>query len=238
MKIENLHEAHPGQFTGKELSSARYFKHRGGGQGALPEEEDEFEAPVETPEAGAEVEPSEVSPDEESPDLGVTGLDDLGGGGGGGGPMGGGPPEPEPGMDPGMGQGMEQPPAPVEQPEMYGNWSEVESFDRRDKTFEHPEGFRLRIRQLNASPTRYLAQLYKGKKVLDSGKVDTADNDPVEYIVDIAERALNLESEVIEPEMPEMPMAPEITPEPGEEDLELGPEEPELEIEPEIAPEM
>ena len=45
-------------------------------------------------------------------------------------------------------------------------------------------------------PDRYLAQLYKGKKMIHSGKKDVPDGeDPIQYIIDVAERSLNIEQQ-------------------------------------------
>ena len=104
-----------------------------------------------------------------------------------------------------------------EPPSAYGYWKETDSVDRRDRTFTHDlTGFNLRVRSLNIHPNRYLAQIYKGRRMIHAGKVDMPDGieDPTQYIINIADKALNLKrQEDPSDEAPPTEMPPEMPPE-------------------------
>ena len=197
MKIFDLFEARPNDFLSKEISASG--------------------SKIDYP--GAR-EPEAPGPGLED-DLGVTDIGQLG-------PLGA-DPEAAPGAGPGPGapEPDQMPEGPTAEPEIdapivpeppspYGDWSEMDSVDRRDRTFTHDlTGFNLRIRSLNIHPNRYLAQIYKGRKMIHAGKVDMPDGveDPVQYIINIADKALNLEREEAPP-APPAPPAPEDPPAP------------------------
>lgn len=110
-------------------------------------------------------------------------------------------PEPAPELD----IGAEAPPEELPQdistePEMTPDWVPEEPSDRRDLSFKHSEGFHLRMRRLDSSENKWLAQLYADDKILDKGFVKVPLGiDPTEYIIGITDKMLGTD----------VPVAPE-----------------------------
>jgi hypothetical protein len=98
-------------------------------------------------------------------------------------------------------------------------WEKFKLPDKRDLGYRRTDGFFLRFRK-TAVQGKYLAQLWRGDKVLSKGfTIVPVGEDPIAYIQGIADAMLDAGSErkkQEEPEEPEEPLGPTEAPEGGE----------------------
>lgn len=83
-------------------------------------------------------------------------------------------------------------------------WKPITLPNKKDIAFERSDGFRLRLRQITHVPGKWLAQLWKEKKVLESGQlIIPSDVDPADYVQKMADYMLDGQSERYEQTSPD-----------------------------------